>query len=169
MIRCLLTLLLAVALCPAGLAAQGSRFGYRREVPAPALASMANSLPPAVRTHRSPVLLVLGGILGGAAGGVAGGLGGAAIEQSDGCRGSDQCGLGGFIIGGAGGLALGAPLGVHVANGGRGSFGKSLLLSSLVTAAVGGLAYATRSEEIAYLMPATQIGTAVIVEIRTSR
>ena len=165
--RCQLVCVISFLLVPTALAAQGSRHATF-----PARASSASgvsSVSPAGRPARNPVLLALGGVLGGAAGGLAGGFGGAALEQGGGCRGSDQCGLRGAILGGMAGIAVAAPLGVHIANGRRGSYGQSLILSTLVSTAIGGLAWAVRSEEIAYLMPAAHIATAVVVETRTSR
>ena len=165
--RCQVVFMISFLLMPTTLAAQGSRHATfpTRSSPVPAVSPVAPAGPPT----RDPVLLALGGVVGGVAGGLAGGFGGAAIEQGGGCRGSDQCGLRGAILGGVTGIALAAPLGVHIANGRRGSYGQSLILSTLVSTAIGGLAWAVRSEQIAYLVPAAHIATAVIVETRTSR
>ena len=165
--RCQLVMLISLLVMPATLAAQGAphaTFQLRSSTP-PRVSNVGSS----DATARNPALLVLGGVLGGVAGGLAGGFGGAAIEQWGGCRGSEQCGPHGGILGGVAGIAVSAPLGVHIANGSRGSFGQSLLLSTLVSTAIGGLAWAVRSEEIAYLMPVAHIATAVVVESRTSR
>ena len=116
-------------------------------------------------------------VIGGAAGGVVGLFGGAALghylETRD-CgvdpMGSN-CGLAGTILGGAAGEALLLPLGVHLANRGRGSLLWPTVASS--AAAVGMLLLAGQLENpvlhtpVFLGTPLVQLGVAVWVQRMT--
>ena len=95
----------------------------------------------------------------------AGALVGARLTEHD----CDDCGLVGAVYGAvAGGSAL-LPLGVHVANHGRGNLGLSLL-SSLAIGGVG-LALAVESNSAAVLIPVPvlQIVSSILIERKTEK
>ena len=65
------------------------------------------------------------------------------------------------------GEVLGVALGVHLANGQRGSFSTDLLASGGIAAA--GLALMQAERRVTYVVPVSQIIGTVIAERRTSR
>jgi hypothetical protein len=75
-------------------------------------------------------LMALAGIMFGAAGALAGGALGYSMETSRGCESEMFCGLGGALLGGFIGEAIGLPIGVHIASKRRhpleGKIGRSL-------------------------------------------
>ena len=117
------------------------------------------------RHQTNPAILATGGVLGGAVGVFAGALVGARLTEHD----CDDCGLVGAVYGAvAGGSAL-LPLGVHVANHGRGNLGLSLS-SSLAIGGVG-LALAVESNSAAVLIPVPvlQIVSSILIERKTEK
>jgi hypothetical protein len=117
------------------------------------------------RQQTNPAILATAGVLGGAVGVFAGALAGARLTEHD----CEDCGLVGAVYGAvAGGSAL-LPLGVHVANHGRGNFGLSLL-SSL---AIGGLGLAMSSEFNSGVpmiaVPVLQIVSSILIERKTEK
>lgn len=84
---------------------------------------------------RSPALLAAGGVVGGAAGFFGLGLLGAWIADESADPGEDLAAVGGFALGGLTGEVLGVAAGVHMADGGRGSFWADLGASALTGAA----------------------------------
>jgi hypothetical protein len=117
------------------------------------------------RQQMNPAVLATGGVLGGAVGVFAGALAGAKLTERD----CEDCGLVGAVYGAiAGGSAL-LPLGVHVANHGRGNFGLSLL-SSLAIGGVGlALASETNSAAVMIPVPVLQIVSSILIERKTEK
>lgn len=131
--------------------------------PGPSLAKSAIHVPTA--PSPSPTLLVLGGIAGGAVGVFTGAIVGGRLTEHD----CEDCGLVGAADGAvAGGSAL-LPLGVHLANRGRGNLGRSLLASLAVGAIGWGATLATNKGELMLAVPVLQVATSVIIERATSR
>jgi hypothetical protein len=137
--------------------------------PFPSIDQPAQQTDPSVhvfpRQPVNPAILATGGVLGGAVGLFAGALAGARLTQND----CEDCALVGAVYGAvAGGSAL-LPLGVHVANHGRGNFGMSLL-SSL---AIGGLglavAHESNSAAVMISVPVLQIVSSILIERKTER
>jgi hypothetical protein len=123
------------------------------------------SLPAVPRQRVAPALLVLGGLAGGAVGVFGGALIGGKLTEND----CEDCVIEGIVYGAVvGGSAL-LPLGVHVANGRRGSFGLSLL-SSLAIGGLG-LAVALEANEAAVLIPVPvlQIVSSILIERATEK
>jgi hypothetical protein len=115
------------------------------------------------RRETHPAVMAAGGLIGGAVGVFAGGLAGVRLTERD----CEDCGIVGAVYGAiAGGSAL-LPLGVHVANRGRGNFGLSLLSSLAIGGA--GLAIATQTNSAAVMIPVPvlQIVTSILIERRT--
>jgi len=102
-----------------------------------------------------------GAVLGALAGGVAG----YGIAVSQGCRG-EFCGLGGIVIGLTLGEIVGAPLGVHLANGRRGPLGVELTASAVVALVGLTVPYISGSGLIFWSVPLAQIATAIHLERR---
>jgi hypothetical protein len=122
------------------------------------------SLPP--RHSPSPVLLGLGGLGAATLGTFTGAVIGAKLTTRYPC---EDCGLEGLVYGGvAGGSAL-LPLGVHLANGRRGTYGASLLASLGIGAA--GLAVAVASDQGAVMLtvPVLQLVSSIAIERATAR
>jgi hypothetical protein len=116
-------------------------------------------------TPRDEALLAMGGVLGGAAGLFGGAIVGAKLTEDD----CDDCGIVGLVYGGiAGGSAL-LPLGVHVSNGRRGDYGKSLLASLALGAAGVALSHATDEWAIMLAVPVAQLVSSIAIEPGTSR
>ena len=125
----------------------------------PAAASI--SVPPA----RTPVILGLGGIAGGGLGVVAGGWAGAKIREHE----CEDCGLSGLLYGAVLGGSAALPVGVHLANGGRGKLGPSLLASLALGGAGLGAAALTNEYGILLAVPVVQLVSAIAIERATSR
>ena len=117
------------------------------------------------RREASPALLVGSGVLGGVAGLFTGAIVGGRLTEHD----CEDCGLAGVVYGGVMGWSAGIPLGVHMANGRRGSYGLSLL-SSL---AIGGLGLPVASETNSGVpmlsVPVLQIMASVLIERKTQK
>jgi hypothetical protein len=130
--------------------------------PAPVADPSIHAFP---RREVHPGLLAAGGVVGGAVGVLAGAVVGGKLTEHD----CEDCGLVGAVYGAvAGGSAL-LPLGVHLANRGRGNFGLSLL-SSLAIGAVGlAVAEQTNSAEVMLSVPVLQIVSSILIERRRGR
>jgi hypothetical protein len=136
---------------------------FRAAIPAPALS--VNAFPAIAPRRAHPALLLLGGVLGGAAGVLGGAAIGVKATQDD----CENCFFNGLVYGSvAGGSAL-LPLGVHLANGRRGSYGTSLLASLAIGAAGLGTALATNEGGVMIAVPVLQLVSSVVIERRTSR
>jgi uncharacterized MAPEG superfamily protein len=117
--------------------------------------------------RRPPEVLALGGVLGGGAGLVVGVFAGAWLEGPapedciDFCIGWEP------IVGALAGEALGLALGVHMANGGRGSLPLGMLTSAgiLTVGLIGG----NNIPPMLLIVPVSQIIATVTVERRTER
>ena len=106
--------------------------------------------------------------LAGAGGLVAGALAGGYVGvEIDGDTGLDAAE--GAVIGGLIGTSLVIPTAVHLANGGRGNLGRSLLASVLAGGAMLGLGAATESGEILLAAPVVQLITSLLIEGDTTR
>ena len=120
--------------------------------------------------------LAAGGLLGAGAGILAGGIVGAMVGGNtcsdpgnpDSCR-----GLEGFFLGASIAQAATIPLGVHLMNGRRGSYGKALLFTTGVAAAgllaVYALDGGPATVGIAVSVPVAHLIGSVIIETKTSR
>jgi hypothetical protein len=118
----------------------------------------------------STLALAGGGLLGGAAGFFGGGFLGAVIAcDQDDAADEGFCAIGGFVVGASIGESALIPLGVHVANGRRGSYGLSLLASAAIAGV--GLAAAIPQGEGAWLIPVplAQIASSIAIERATAR
>lgn len=123
---------------------------------------------PAVTGPRDGAM-VLGGLAGGVVGFFAGGYAGAMAGGGNRVCGDDPCGLEEAIWGAAAGVSTFIPLGVHLANGRRGSYGAELA-ASLVVGAVGlGLAYDRNNGVPLLLVPVGQIVTSMLIERAAAR
>jgi hypothetical protein len=108
--------------------------------------------------------MTLGGLLGGAVGVVAGGLAGAALGGGDRLCGDDPCGFEEAVWGAAVGMSVMLPLGVHLANHRRGSYGTELV-ASLVVGAVGlGLSSQSNNGAPLVLVPVGQLVASILIE-----
>ncbi len=116
---------------------------------------------------------VLGMTLAGAAGVVGGFLAGGytalALAGEGDCGEENLCLLGWVVVGGGIGEVIGAPLGVHLANKGRGSFGLDLAVSA--AGLVGGvlIGQAVAPDAAPLVGVAVQLGAIVYTETVTSR
>lgn len=119
--------------------------------------------------------LALGGLAGGALGVVGGAIVGRGVELFAEQVGLvDQCGecffTAGPFYGAALGEMVGIPLGVHLANGRRGSYWTGIAYSGLV-GVIGTVALATAgvANELWLVVPAAQIYASTLAEVRTGR
>lgn len=113
--------------------------------------------------------MVLGGLAGGVVGFFAGGYAGAMAGGGNRVCGDDPCGFEEAIWGAAAGVSTFIPLGVHFANGRRGSYGAELA-ASLVVGAVGlGLAYSSNNGVPLLFVPVGQIVTSMLIERAAAR
>jgi hypothetical protein len=117
--------------------------------------------------------MVVAGALGAVVGFFGGAMIGYSLERHYWPCDCDDPGLGGFIYGSAIGSAIAVPVAVHLANQRRGSFGRTLGVSSLV-AAVGLLGLFATSDSEAGLFfllgaPVAEVGISVAVEKSTTR
>ena len=170
-------LLLGTLLAPA-------RAGAQQRTPSPfASAALSPVIAPAYSPlaadsmeGAAPALLVLGGAAGGAVGLVGGAYVGYFLAAGpNGCgdpgNPDDWCGFGGALLGAVVGEVSMIPLGVHLANGRRGSYGPALLASTGVFAGGILLAAAVRDESgiLFWSIPAGQIAASMYVERATAR
>jgi hypothetical protein len=110
--------------------------------------------------------MILGGLVGGTIGFFAGGFLGAAIATDRNC--GDFCGLEGAVWGAAAGVSALIPLGVHVANRGRGNFAPSLGASLAIGLAGTGIAFAMNNAVPLLFIPVAQLITSVAIEHHSS-
>ena len=107
-------------------------------------------------------------VLGGAAGASAGIVGGALAGMAYSCM--DECGYRAPLVGALVGESVLLPLGVHLANGRKGSYGLGMLASAGLGA--GGVLvvqeWTDAAPYLAYLVPVVQIAAVVYIEQRTS-
>lgn len=127
--------------------------------PAPADLRL-RSLP---RSRDNTAALVLGGVAGAAAGMLVGGVAGVKSYEGH----CEDCFLPGLFYGAVAGGSAALPLGVHLANGRRGSYGTSLLASLAIGGAGIGLAAATNEYGVMLAVPVVQLVSAVLIERRT--
>ncbi len=162
----MLALLLPVAI-PAR--AQGPRFATfpSSYVIPPTLPLTGAAIPDSAFARPDELGMALGGLLAGVTGLVAGAYLGAAIDRSNGCS-DDWCGLGGALVGASAGTAFMVPVGVHLTNRQRGSFGLGVWWSTMVTAAGWGIAVASDNASPLLLIPFAQIAAAVAAEARST-
>jgi hypothetical protein len=114
-------------------------------------------------TH--PALLALGGVVGGAVGVVGGAIAGARATEAR----CEDCAIVGGIYGAVAGGSVGLPLGVHVANRGRGSFLPALGASLAIGGAGLGVALLANDAAIMIPVPVLQLVAAILIERSTSR
>lgn len=143
------------------------------KVPVPALAPAAYQ--PAL-PQNGPRMdgtgMAFAGLVGGAAGLFGGALLGYVVDTGlTDCAGEEWCGFRGVLLGGVVGEVMMLPLGVHLANRGRGNYGSGVAATALV--GVGGLLVAAGMGDVvpatALLVPAAQLVAAVTVEKSTAR
>jgi hypothetical protein len=109
-------------------------------------------------------MMALAGAGGLVAGALAGGYVGVEIDGDTGLDAAE-----GAVIGGLIGTSLLVPTAVHLANGGRGNLGRSLLASVLAGGAMLGLGAAAESGEILLAAPFVQLVTSLLIEGDTTR
>ncbi|HEY8257201.1 MAG TPA: hypothetical protein VIG08_06055 [Gemmatimonadales bacterium] len=121
------------------------------------------SIPAFPRGETHPAVLALGGVAGGAVGVFAGALAGAKLTEHD----CEDCALVGAVYGAIAGGSAVLPLGVHLANRGRGNFALSLL-SSLAIGGVGlAIAHEANSAAVMIPVPVLQVVSSILIERRT--
>lgn len=115
------------------------------------------------------VPMFVGGAIGGAIGLFGGGLVGFELAGGSDTCGDDPCGFAGMIVGAAIGEIIMLPLGVHVGNGKRGSYGAAFAASTAV--GVGGLLLLANVDlgEAAVVVPVGQIVAAMFAEKAAAR
>ena len=116
----------------------------------------------AVTTARSADRLLGGGLVGGLAGAGLGWASAALLTEAE----------EGLLFGALGGASMGVPIGVHIANGGRGRLGASTA-ASLAIGLVGGLVFlATYSDAaavgVSVAVPIAQMVVTSIIEMATT-
>ena len=124
---------------------------------------------PSARAQASVPGMVLAGVTSGAIGVFGGGLIGSAVGGGNAICGDDACGLEEAVYGAILGESVTLPLGVHLANRGRGNYGLSLL-ASVGIGALGILAVdATNDGWPLLAVPVGQLVTSILIERATSR
>lgn len=113
---------------------------------------------------RSTARLVAGGLLGGGLGLGAGALLGGLVGGGDRICGDDPCGLDEAIFGAIGGEVLLLPLGVHLANGRRGKYLPSLVVSAAIAGV--GIALSGNGDhgEVMVAVPIAQLVSSILIE-----
>lgn len=164
------TVSLALALCaasPAGAQARSAEFATWDPAGAPELTARVQPVP--ASRPADAVTLGFAGLLGSAAGVFGGGFVGYQISRADGdCGGDDWCGFTAGFVGAVIGSAVLTPVAVHMANGGRGDLGSTVVMSSLITGAGAAIALVTDSPEILLAVPLAAIIGSVAVERSTT-
>lgn len=134
---------------------------------APTLVGGSRELRSAQTPTASTGSMMLGGLALGAAGFFGGGYLGAIIAD----RSSDLefAALTGFVVGAVIGETIGLPLGVHLANKGRGEYAPALLVSAGI-AAVGLALAASGDDHLEFLVPVpiAQLIGSIAIERRTA-
>jgi len=156
-------LLLALALGTA----QAGHSQWRAAYPGPLLrpGTATPSRPPASAGPRSPGRLAVGGLLGATAGFGVAMLAYTALDRQEPCLASDcDSDLGNGLVAATAGVTLFTPLGVHLADGRRGSLLKGILLSAGIAAAGWGGAALADDARWLLLIPPAQITGAILVE-----
>jgi hypothetical protein len=121
---------------------------------------------PSPKVASVPAMAVVGAVAG-AAGLFGGAALGSALGGGNRICGDDPCGLVGGAYGAMAGEALLLPLGVHLVNHRRGSYGTSLLASLGAGAAAAALLNDVQAGVV--VVPLVQLTTAILVERATSR
>ncbi len=135
---------------------------------APSLFDRAIARPAATDQAGIPAM-ALAGVIGGTVGVFGGGLIGSAVGGGNAICGDDACGLEEAVYGAILGESVTLPLGVHLANRGRGNYGLSLL-ASVGIGALGILAVDASNDGIPLLVvPVAQLVTSIAIERATSR
>lgn len=122
-------------------------------------------LVPRLSSSQSSLVLGVAGLLGGAAGLFGGAVIGSKFHETP----CEDCGLEGAVYGAVAGESALLPLAIHVANGRRGSYAKSALVSLGIGAAGLGLALAADRGELILGVPVLQLISSIAIERATSR
>jgi hypothetical protein len=162
--RLALFLLLMLAAAPA--MAQGPRFARFPSLP-PATLPLTGGMPDSTARRPDELGMALGGLLAGVTGLVVGAYAGSVIDRGNGC--SEWCGLWGGLVGATAGTTLMIPVGVHLSNRQRGSFGLDVGWSAVVAVAGWGTALAFDNATPLVILPFAQIVAAVASEAGSSR
>jgi hypothetical protein len=136
----------------------------------------AQRLAPRLRPARDSVgvannsgAMVVAGLTAGAIGFFVGGYAGAALGGGNRTCGDDPCGLESALWGATAGVSTFIPLGVHLANHGRGNYGSELAASVIVGIVGLGFTYSSNDARALLLVPLGQLVTSVVIERATSR
>jgi hypothetical protein len=163
-------LLLGLLAAPAAAQGDASRPFVRWKAPSLAVNETAVVAAPPGTGLRDGLVLGFGGVAGGIAGFFIGGYAGVKIAEADGnCDSDDWCGIGAAFTGAAIGSAAAIPLGVHLANGSRGNYGRSAAASAGIGVLGILAALAAESGEVLVAIPVAQIVSSVLIERVTSR
>jgi hypothetical protein len=159
-------LLLSIALLVLPVPAAAQRLAPSLFVSGDAVPSATGPNPSAVTVRQAthPAWLALGGVLGGAVGLVSGAYIGARATE-DRC---EDCFLVGGIYGAVAGGSAGLPLGVHLANGGRGRLLPSLAASFAIAGAGLGASALTNTDGLMIPVPALQLVSSILIERATT-
>jgi len=114
-----------------------------------------------------PAGMVLAGVATGAVAMVAGGHIGYALGGGSRVCGDDPCGFEEAIYGAAVGISIGIPLGVHLANRSRGSFGTELATSLAIGALGMTLALGANNGVVLLAVPVAQLVASIAIERHT--
>lgn len=153
------TLLLALSL--AGATAPAPQWPRPFLSPSLRPVPLGTGLRPTPPEARSTGRLVMGGVLGAVVGLGAGLLTYSALDRNDPCFASDcDSDLGAGLVAATAGVTIGVPAGVHLANGGKGPFWRSLLVSTAIAGAGwGGAALADDARWLLLIPPAQIVGS----------
>lgn len=125
-------------------------------------------LPDSVQWRPPTSLLLMAGMSGAGVGALAGAFLGYHLDGSCNNRGCEDPGLTGALFGWFFGAAVGAPLSVHHANGGRGALSAALLSGALIAGAGWMAAGSPAGTFVVLGAPFAQVISAVVVEQRTA-
>ena len=126
--------------------------------------NVARSTPDRESPRFNDGAMVVGGLAAGVVGFYVGGYTGAALGGGNRVCGDDPCGLVGAVWGAAAGVSTFIPLGVHLANHRRGSYGAELAASLLVGAVGVGLAFQANDAVPLLFVPVGQLVTSILIE-----